>query len=196
MSYSMRRYVVLSALLAAAVAVPSLAHEGKAQPGTLDGKGRKSWAFKADVRDPQIHVLAETVANPVDAEVTTECVAPRCHAFPFTVKPARGVSTSTPLSIRVGWTLPTSRFWLHLVDLNKRAPFSRAFCGTFYVTGGTSATVRMNSLKPGKYAAWVTVQQLVAPDTITGTVTYPAKHKPAANPGPFPTDLFVNGCNA
>ena len=189
----MRRLPLFAAALAAVVTLPAAA----APAPLLDGKARKSFAFSAAVADPQQHLLAETVANPVDAEVTTECVKPRCYAFPFTVKHARGVSEKTPLSVKVSWGLPTSRFWLYLVDISKRTPTVRSMCATFYITGGTSATVRVPSAKSGgKYAVWVSVQQLVAPDKITGTVSMPAQHTPAANPGPAPTELFVNGCNA
>lgn len=181
------------ALVATALALP---HAAAADP-VLDGKRVKSFAFTANVADPQAHPIAETIGvEGVDTEVTTECVKPRCYGFPFTVRPARGVNPKTPLSVKVSWTLPTSRFWLYLVDLNKRTPTQRTFCATFYVTKGTSATVRVPSLKPGKYAAWVSVQQLVAPDTITGSVAFPATHQAAANPGPPPTELFLNGCNA
>jgi hypothetical protein len=194
----MRRYALLAALLAAVTAAPAVAHEGHVHPGTLDGKTKTSWPFTAEVEEPQQHLLAETdEGNPVDPDVTlTTCAYPRCYAFPFTVKPARGVSPRTSLSVKVSWTLPTSRFWLKLVDLNKKTPVVRAECSTYYVTAGTSATVRVSSLKPGKYAAWVTAQQVVAPDTLTGVVSFPGKDTPGADPAPSPGELFVSGCNA
>lgn len=188
----MRRLpLLLTALVAAVSALPA---QGAAAP-VLDGKKAKSFAFTTTVSAPQQHLLAETVANPVDAEPTTSCVAPRCYEFPFVVKPAKGLNPKTPLSAEVSWTLPTSRFWLVLMDLNKKTPVEKARCSTFYVTGGTSAVVRVNSIKPGRYAAWVTVQQLAAPDTVKGTVAFPATHTVAANPGPSGTELFLHGCN-
>ena len=184
-------------LLLAIVAIVATALPSSAAAPVLDGKKTRSFTFKQAVSDPQQHVLAETVGNPVDAEVTTECVAPRCYAFPFTVKPAKGVPVlTTALSAEVSWTLPTSRFWVKLMDVTKKTPVEKTACQTFYVTGGTHAVLRMKSVKPGnKYAIWVTVQQLAAPDTLSGTVAYPGTHTPKANPGPFPTELFVHGCN-
>ena len=181
------------AVLAGVLAAPA----SGAGAQVLDGKAKKSIAFSFDVADPQVHPIAETIGvDGVDTEVTTECVKPRCYAVPFTVKHAKGVNPKTPLSVKASWGLPTSRFWLYLVDLNKKTPVVRAYCATFYVTAGTSATVRVTSLKPGRYAAWISVQQLVAPDKVTGTVTMPATHTVAANPGQSPTELFVNGCNS
>jgi hypothetical protein len=183
--------LVLTAIVTAVAALPA---QGAGTP-VLDGRKSTTYAFSANVADPQVHVLAETAENPVDGEPTTECVAPRCHAFPFTVSPARGLNPKTPLSVEISWTLPSSRFWLVIVDLNKRVPTEKARCATFYVTAGTSAVVRLSSIKPGRYAAWVEVQTLAAPDTVSGTVAFPAKHTVAATPGPTPTELFVNGCN-
>lgn len=189
----MRRLPILLTVLAAAsvAALPA-----GAASSTLDGKKVKAYEFTATVADPQAHLLAETVENPVDTEPVASCAKPRCYAFPFTVKPARGLNPKTPLSVKVSWTLPTSRFWLVLVDLNKKTPAERARCSTFYVTAGTSATVRVPSIKPGRYAAWVTVQTLAAPDTIKGTVAFPATHTVKDSPAAFPADLFVNGCNS
>lgn len=185
----MRRLpLLLAALLCAAASVPA---DGAGAP-VLDGRKAKTYAFSTAVTDPQAHPLAETVPNPVDSEPLTECPKPRCYAFPFVVKPAKGLPAKTPLSAQITWTMPTSRFWLVLVTDKKG---EKARCATFYVTAGQKATVRTSSLKPGKYEVWVTVQNLVAPDTVTGTVAFPATHTVAANPGPAGTELFVNGCN-
>jgi hypothetical protein len=193
----MRRLpLLLTAVVAFAAISPvsALPAHGAGTP-VLDGRKATTYAFSAAVSDPQQHVLAETVANPVDPEPTDSCAPPRCYAFPFAVKPAKGLNPKTPASVEISWTLPTSRFWLVLMDLNKKSPVEKARCSTFFVTGGTSATVRVPSLKPGRYAAWVTVQQLAAPDTVKGVVAFPAKHTVAANPGPAGTELFLNGCN-
>jgi len=188
----MRRLpLLLTAIVAAVSALPA---QGAAAPA-LDGKKVKGFAFTAAASSPQQHLLAETVENPVDAEPTTECVAPRCYAIPFTVAPAKGLNPKTPLSAQIAWTLPTSRFWLELVDVGKKTPNIKAACFSYYVTAGTKATVRVPSIKPGKYAIWVTVQQLAAPDTVTGSVAFPATHTVPANPGPATSELFVNGCN-
>ena len=185
----MRRLpLLLTALVAAVSALPA---QGAATP-VLDGKKVKSFAFSASLTDPQAHPLAETVPNPVDSEPLTECPKPRCYAFPFVVKPAKGLPEKTPLSVQITWTMPTTRLWLVLVTGKKG---EKARCSTFYVTAGTKATVRVGSIKPGAYEAWVTVQDLAAPDTVKGTVAFPATHTIAANPGPSPTELFVNGCN-
>ncbi|HEX8002681.1 MAG TPA: hypothetical protein VF519_08295 [Mycobacteriales bacterium] len=186
----MRRLpLLLTALVAAASALPA---HGAAAP-VLDGKKVKGFTFTQAVTDPQAHVLAETTENPVDAEPTHQCVAPRCYAFPFVVAPAKGLNPKTPFSARISWTMPTSRFWL-IVVTDKKA--EKARCATFYVTAGQQATVRSSSIKPGRYEIWVTAQDVVAPDTVSGTVSFPGTHTPAANPGPSPTDLFVSGCNA
>ena len=191
----MRRLpLLLTVLLATLAAVPA---EG-AGAAVLDGKKRKEHTFRLALADPQVHLLAETVENPVDTspETTGQCAPPRCYSVPFTVRPARGVSARTPLSVRIAWTLPTTRLWLLVQDVTKKTPATKGDCYSFYVTGGTSAVVRFPSMNPQRtYAVWVTVQQLAAPDTVTGSISYPAKHRPGANPGPSPTELFLNGCN-
>jgi hypothetical protein len=182
------------ALLAAALVAP---HATAADP-FLDGKKRKALHFTQALSGPQQHLLAETVDNPVDTspESTGTCAKPRCYAVPFAVKPAKGVSDHTALSVSITWTLPTTRLWLIVMDVTKKTPTVRGECFSFYTTAGTSAVVRLNSVKPDrKYAVWVTVQQLVAPDSVEGTVTFPAQDTVPANPGPSPTELFVNGCN-
>ncbi|HEV2891043.1 MAG TPA: hypothetical protein VGX28_11780 [Frankiaceae bacterium] len=185
----MRRLpLILTALVSAVAALPA---HGAATPA-LDGKRVKTFAFSAAVSDPQAHPLAETAENPVDDEPLSDCPKPRCYAFPFTVAPAKGVNAKTPLSAQITWTMPTSRFWLVLVTDKKG---EKARCSTFYVTAGQKATIRTSSIKPGRYEVWVTVQDLVAPDTVKGTVSFPATHTVAANPGPAGTELFVHGCN-
>jgi len=188
--------VLAAAALLAVTGATLPAHAG---PPVLDGKAKKALPFTFAVSDPQAHPVAETAGDVdgVDSADGTSCVKPRCFAVPFSVKPAKGVAEKTPLSIRVEWTSRTTRLWLELVDVTSASPTIRGECYSFYVTNGTAATVRVNSVKPGrKYAAWVYVQQAVAPDTVKGTVTFPATATVADNPGPSPTELFANGCNA
>ncbi len=183
--------VVLTTMVA--TAVPAHA----ASP-VLDGKKKKSLPFTLALADPQQHLLAETLENDVDPspEATGTCAKPRCYAVPFTVKHGKGVSDRTPLSARITWTLPTTRLWLMLVDVTGKSPVVKAECFSFYVTAGTSAVVRTNSVKKGhRYAVWVTAQQVVAPDTVTGSVTFPATAEVPDNPATSPSELFVNGCN-
>lgn len=189
----MRRLpLLLTAVVAATAAVAT--HASAADP-VLDGKKVTSRVLQVNASDPQQHLLAETIENPVDAEPTTSCVAPRCYEFPFVVKPAKGLNPKTPLSAEITWTLPTSRFWLVLMDVSKKTPVEKARCSTFYVTGGTKATLRVPSIKPGRYAIWVTVQNVVAPDSVKGTVAFPATHTVKADPAPSPGELFLSGCN-
>jgi hypothetical protein len=186
-----------AALLMTLAAVVATALPSSAGGAVLDGKKVRSVAFKFSATGPQQHVLAETAENDVDPGVTNKCAPPECFAVPFTLRPAKGVSPKTPVSARITWTLPTSRFWLMIVDVTKKTPVIKAECYSFYVTAGTAATVVAKNLSAGKkYEVWATAQQVIAPDTITGSIAYPATHKVAANPGPFPTELFVNGCNS
>ena len=188
----MRNPRVLAVAVAAVLLGSSPAHAGGA---TLDGKKTKTLSFRFALSDPQAHPLAETIENDVDLAPSESCAKPRCYAVPFAVRPAKGLSARTPLSVKITWTLPTTRLWLQLMDVTK-APAVRTACFSFYVTAGRSATVRLDKVKPDrKYAVWVTVQQLAAPDTVSGVVAFPGKHTPASSPAPFPADLFVNGCN-
>jgi hypothetical protein len=187
----MRRLLPAIAALAAFAALPA-----SAGTPVLDGKKVTTYAFTGAVTGPQQHVVAETIGTVpgVDDEVVGSCVAPRCLAFPFDVKPARGVAPKTPISAKVTWGLPTTRLWLTLVDVTAKNSH-RAECFTYYVTNGTTATVRASSVKPGhRYAVWAIVEQSVAPDTFSGTVSFPAKDTVAAGPVPSPADVFVNGC--
>jgi hypothetical protein len=184
----------LVAALAAFACVPASA----AGVPVLDGKKAKSFAFTAPVTGPQQHVVAETYGTVpgVDEEVSNSCVAPRCVAFPFDVRPARGVDPHTPLSAKITWGQRTTRLWLDLVDVTAKNSV-KAECFSYYVTNGTSATVRIASVKPGhRYAVWAIVEQSVAPDTVSGTASFPGTDKPGTGPVPSPGDIFVNGCNA
>jgi hypothetical protein len=192
----MRRTSLL--LVVAAIAATALPSSAAGKP-VLDGKKAKSFAFSQAVSTPQQHIVAETAGDvpPVDAYVTNSCVAPRCYAFPFDLRPAKGVSATSPLSAQISWTLPTTRIWLQVMDVTKKTPVTKAECWSYYTTAGTSAVARLKSVKPGaKYAIWVVVQQVVAPDTVKGTVAFPGTHTPKASPGPSPSELFVNGCNS
>lgn len=185
-------------ILVAALLATALAGAVPAQAGdpVLDGKRKKSLPFTFAVADPQQHLLAETAGNPVDPE-PADCAKPRCLAVPFAIRPAKGVGDRTPLSARITWTSPTTRLWLQLVDVTGKTPVVKEACFSFYVTAGTAATIRAGSVKPGhRYALWITEQTVVAPDTVTGLVSFPATHTVKANPGPSPSELFANGCNA
>jgi hypothetical protein len=185
--------IVVAALLATALAGAVPAHAGDP---VLDGKKKRSLPFTFAVSDAQQHLLAETAGQPVDPE-PADCAKPRCIAVPFTVKPAKGLGERTPLSARITWTSRTTRLWLSLVDVTGKSPVEKASCFSFYVTNGTAATIRVNSVKPGhRYALWISEQTVVAPDTVTGTVSFPATHTVADNPAPSPSELFVNGCNS
>jgi hypothetical protein len=189
-----RHFLRAAALLVVLAAVPA-----SAGTPALDGRKVKALAFTTSLSTPQTHLVSETYGDVpgVDEEVTTTCAMPRCYAFPFDVKPAKGVSERTPLSVKISWTSRTTRLWLQLVDITGGKVSVKAECFSFYVTNGTSATVRVKSVKPGhRYAAWVEVQQLVAPDTVTGSVTFPGTATVADNPAPSPSELFLNGCNA
>ncbi len=190
----MPKVLSLVAALSAFALVPASA----GAPPVLDGKRVRSFAFTAAVPGPQQHVVAETVGTVpgVDDEVSGSCVAPRCLAFPFDVRPARGVDARTPLSATITWGQRTTRLWLDLVDVTAKNSV-KAECYSYYVTNGTSATVRVSSVKPGhRYAVWALVEQSVAPDTVSGTASFPGGPAPAAGPVPAPGDIFVNGCNA
>jgi len=169
----MRSRVLLAVCASAAVAMTVLpAHAGGAK--VLDGKKAKTLTFKDVVSTPQdndtnsvtdfVNLVAST---PIDRPDIATCAPPRCSRFDFVVKPARGVKKG-PISARIAWTIPGQDYDLYLVENGGDV----GHCGA---SAGTSEVVRLETVDYGKKYTLVVDHYRALPDTVTATVSFPAK---------------------
>lgn len=153
--------VVIAALAALLAAVP--AH---AATKTLDGKKTKTLTFKDVISAPQDHD-SDFVLGTSDR---TQCSTPRCSKFTFVYKPAKGVKRG-PFSARISWTFPVEDFDLYVVQDNGGTVGQ---CGA---SAGTSEVVVVPQPLPGHRYTIVIDHYRALPDTVTATVSFPAKDK-------------------
>lgn len=183
--------------LAAALAVPSAA-----APPMVGGPRKASVPISFTAAGPQQHFLAETfgdITKSVDPVVDEACKPPRCHAFPFRAAPTKRTDKSIEVSARVSWAMPTSRFWLSIVDVTKPAdPVTVAQCFTFYVAAGSSASVQTRLPVNRRWAVWVSVEQVLSTsEKVTGAIQSPPKNGPktsALGAAPPEAQLFLHPC--
>jgi hypothetical protein len=154
--------VVVAALAALIAAVP--AH---AATKTLDGKRTKTLTFKDLISAPQDHDT-----DTVSTADRTVCSEPRCSKFTFLYKPAKGVKRGA-FSVRIAWTYPVEDFDLYVVQDNGGAV---AQCGA---GAGTSEVAVVPQPLPGHRYTVVVDHYRALPDTVTATVTFPAKNRVA-----------------
>lgn len=157
-----RSSIVVAAAVAVVAAIP--AH---ASTPTLDGKKTKVLTFKDVVSAPQDHD-----SDIVSSADRTACSPPRCARFTFVYKPAKHVRKG-PFSVRIAWTVPVEDYDLYVVQDNGGAV---AQCGA---GAGTSETAVVTDPLPGHRYTVVIDHFRAVPDTVTATVTFPAKAKVA-----------------
>ena len=165
----MRYRPILAAAAAAAVALSLPAH---AATKTLDGKKTKSLTFALQ-SSPQSNDgnLATDFTDDVKTTSASrpnmgDCPESRCLSYSFVYKPAKGVKKG-PFSVKISWTIPGQDYDLYVVQ-------SGADVGHCGASAGTSETVVIPFPSPKKVYTVVIDQYRALPDTVTGTVSFPA----------------------
>lgn len=171
----MRNRPILAAAAAAALALSWPAHAASTK--TLDGKKTKSLTFSL-TSSPQTNDtnlvtdftdLAKT--TPVSRPDIASCPASRCLSYSFVYKPAKGVKKG-PFSVKIAWTLPGQDYDLYVLQDGGDV----GHCGA---SAGTSETVVVPFPVAKKTYTVVVDQYRALPDTVKGTVAFPATDKPA-----------------
>jgi hypothetical protein len=169
----MRYRPILAAAAAAAVAL-SLPADAAATK-KLDGKKTKSLSFSL-TSSPQSND-ANLATDFVDEVKTTSlsrpdmgaCPESRCLSYSFVYKPAKGVKRG-PFSVKISWTLPGQDYDLYVIQDGGDV----GHCGA---SAGTTETVVIPYPVPKKTYTIVVDQYRAAPDTVKGTVAFPATDK-------------------
>jgi hypothetical protein len=173
-----RHLVTVAAVAAAVAALP--AHAGAMK--TLDGKKTKALTFSLK-SSPQENdtTLAGDVASivgqhtPFDRPDFAKCPKTRCLSYSFKYKPAKGVKPG-PFSAKISWTIPGQDYDLYIIQ-------NGADVGHCGASAGTSEIVVIPTPTKNKVYTVVVDQFRAAPDTITGSVTFPAKDSVAKKSG-------------
>lgn len=158
-----------SSIIVAAVAALVATIPAHAATPTLDGKKTKTLTFKDVVTTPQDNDKDFASTTSTDR---TQCSEPRCSKFTFVYKPAKGVKAGA-FSVRIAWTYPVEDFDLYVVQDHSGAV---AKCAA---AAGTSEVAVVTDPLPGHHYTVVIDHYRALPDTVTATVTFPAKAKVA-----------------
>jgi hypothetical protein len=159
------------AATAAAVMAALPAHAAGVK--TLDGKTTKALTFSlaASPQDNDASTAADVVdltgqKTPFDRPDYAHCPKTRCLSYSFKYAPAKGVKAG-PFSVRVSWTIPGQDYDLYVIS-------NGADVGHCGASAGTSEVVVIPALK-GRLYTVVVDEYRAGPDTVTGSITFPAK---------------------
>ena len=168
----MRYRPLLAAAAAAGLALSIPAH---AATKTLDGQKTKKLTFSL-ASSPQSNDA--NLATDFSDEVKTTsasrpdmatCPKTRCLSYTFKYKPATGVKKG-PFSVKIAWTVPGQDYDLYIAE-------DGGVVGECGAPAGTSEIVVVPFPAKGKKYTVVVDQYRAVPDTITGTVSFPATDK-------------------
>ena len=180
------RPLVIAAALGAVVAtLPAHAAGVK----TLDGKKTKAITFSLSAspqtNDTNLVTDQLPTATPVSRPSNiADCPKSRCLFYSFKFKPAKGVKYGA-FSAKISWTIPGQDYDLYVVENGADV----GHCGAF---AGTSETVVIGAPTKNKVYTIVVDQYRAVPDTITGSVTFPAKDAPGSSPVGDPAGFAVS----
>jgi hypothetical protein len=165
----MRVRPFLAVAAAAALVATMPAHAKGPSYKVLDGKKIKTLSFSDKITTPQ--------DNDKDAASTSSsdrsfCSAPRCSRFTFIYKPAKGVRSGA-FSAKITWSYPAEDYDLYIAQDNIG---DVGHCGA---GAGTSEVVVISNPLPGHRYTVVIDHYRAIPDTVTATVSFPAKDKVA-----------------
>ena len=167
----MRYRPILAAAAAATVALSM--HADASGLKTLDGKKAKSLSFEL-ASAPQSNdtnlVTDQTddvKPTPVSRPDMGACPESRCLSYSFVYKPAKGVKKG-PFSVKISWTLPGQDYDLYVIQNGVDV----GHCGA---SAGTSEVVVIPFPVAKKTYTVVVDQYRSVPDTVSGTVSFPAK---------------------
>ena len=158
---------------------------------TLDGKKTKALTFSL-ASSPQENDTSNIgdVANaagqstPFDRPDVGHCPKTRCLSYTFKYAPAKGVKPG-PFSVKISWTIPGQDYDLYIIQNGSDV----GHCGA---SAGTSEVVVIPAIK-GKVYTVVVDQYRALPDTVTGSISFPAKDKVASTTGD-PTGVIPIDC--
>jgi len=175
----LRSTLAIGAAAALVAALP--AH---AATKTLDGKKTKVLTFKDTTTAPQDHDTDLPTSVVSGSPDKAGCVQPRCGVFSFVYKPAKGVKRG-PFSARIAWTVPGQDYDLYVIE-------DGGVVGQCGAPAGTSEVVVIPTPDAGHKYTIVIDHYRSVPDTITATVSFPAKDKVATTvPGTVDTSVFT-----
>lgn len=163
------RRPLLAAAAAVAVAAALPAH---AATKKLDGKKTTHLTFSA-AASPQDHDSdLVTDLAPVDTPLGlrpdfAHCPKTRCLTYSFVYKPAKHVKPG-PFSVKVSWTIPGQDYDLYVLQKG----IDVGHCGA---SAGTSEVVVVANPVRGKTYQVVVDEYRAGPDTVHGSITFPAK---------------------
>lgn len=185
------RYRPLMALAATAAVIAALpAHAAGVK--TLDGKKVKALTFSL-ASSPQenddalvgdvVHEASST-PTPFDRPDYSKCPKTRCLTYSFRYKPAKGVKPG-PFSAKISWTIPGQDYDLYVYQGTSNV-------GQCAASAGTSETVVVPGVKNKIYTI-VIDEFRAAPDTVKGSVTFPAKDQVSNTVPGIPGELVNCG---
>lgn len=185
----MRYRPAVAIALTAALAATLPAHAGGMK--TLDGKKTKALTFslKSAPQENDTSLVGDLAgevgqSTPFDRPADyAHCPKSRCLTYAFRYKPAKGVKPG-PFSVKISWTIPGQDYDLYVIVDGGDA----GHCGA---SAGSSEVVVVPAIK-GKVYKVVVDEYRAAPDTITGTVTFPAKDGPGDSPAGDPGGVPVS----
>jgi len=183
----MRYRPLVIAATAAAVCAALPAHAAGVK--TLDGKKTKALTFSL-ATSPQDNdsnlVTDQTGTNsPVSRPANmADCPKTRCLSYSFRYAPAKGVKPG-PFSVRISWTIPGQDYDLYVAE-------NGAVVGQCGASTGTSEVVVIPAVK-GKTYTVIVDQYRSVPDTVAGSVSFPAKDKVGTTTGD-PTGFIPIDC--
>jgi hypothetical protein len=183
------RYRPLVTVAAAAALFAALpAHAGGVK--TLDGKKTTSLAFSlaSSPQDNDLNTVADVpnqvgVKTPFDRPDIGHCPKTECLSYSFKYKPAKGVKPG-PFSVKITWTIPGQDYDLYIVQ-------NGADIGHCGASGGTSEVVVIPTPTKNKVYTVVIHEYRAAPDTVKGTISFPAKDQVANGPAPGAFDSII-----
>lgn len=163
-----RPMVAIAAAAAIAAAMPA-----QAAVKTLDGKKTKaiSFSLKTSPQSNDVNAVSDQVptSTPVSRPANiNDCPKTRCLRYTFKYAPAQGVKAG-PFSVRIAWTIPGQDYDLYVVTGGGDV----GHCGA---SAGSSETVVIDIPQRNKTYTVIVDQFRAAPDTIKGSITFPAKN--------------------
>jgi hypothetical protein len=179
-----RPWVTVAAVAAVVAALP--AHAGGAK--TLDGKKTKAITFSlsASPQSNDTNLVTDQVptSTPISRPANmADCPKTRCLFYSFRFKPAKGVKYG-PFSAKISWTIPGQDYDLYVAE-------NGAIVGQCGASAGTSEVVVIPSPAKGKVYTIVVDEYRALPDSVTGSVTFPAKDS-VGNTVPEPPVIPTN----
>jgi hypothetical protein len=157
-----------------------------APPQQETGQRRRTFALKSSPQTNDANLATDLVdlvkTTPVSRPGDmSKCPKTRCLFYSFRYKPAKGVKPR-PFSVKITWTIPGQDYDLYVLQ----AGGDVGHCGA---SAGTSEVVEVDSVMPGRTYVVVVDQYRALPDTVKGTISFPAKDKVGNTAPPQPDTI-------